>query len=194
MPCSQNIALRSSSSIVPTKADPSADPCHEEPMVGAYFSPKDRPTTAEVARFFDKVQITKSCWPCTDSLDGHGYGRLTFRGKRFQAHRFSYELFVGPIEAGKHVLHRKECSNRACVNPNHLYLGTNADNVRDRELWGKTSVGENNCNSKLTEEDVLTIRHLHKQKGFGYTKIARLFPVCHVNVGGICKRQYWKHI
>ena len=97
----------------------------------------DRPTTAGVARFFDNVRITKSCWLWMGYFDGNGYGCFGFRGGKVSSHRFSYQLFVGPIELGKYILHRRECGDRRCVNPNHLYMGTNADNVRDRELWGK---------------------------------------------------------
>lgn len=93
------------------------------------------PATAVVARFFDKVQITKSCWLWIGAKH-EGYGAFYFRGKTFRAHRFSYELFVGPIEQGKMVLHRRECDNPSCVNPNHLYMGTQVDNTRDMMMWG----------------------------------------------------------
>lgn len=99
----------------------------------------DKPTAKEFARFLDKVQITNSCWLWIASLS-NGYGRSGFRGKAMGAHRLFYELFVGPIEMGKYILHRKECGNRSCVNPHHLYMGTQKDNMRDMRLWGKPNM------------------------------------------------------
>ncbi len=109
-----------------------------------------KPTTAEVARFFDKVQITKHCWLWIGAIT-LGYGQLDFNGKTAKAHRFSYELFVGPIETGKMILHKRECGNRNCVNPHHLYMGTHADNMRDMVLWGKSAKNRVNRISNVQE-------------------------------------------
>ncbi len=154
----------------------------------------DKPTTAEIARFFDKVLITDSCWLWISALDKDGYGKLKFHQKQFQAHRFSYELFVGPIELGKYILHRKECGNRNCVNPHHLYMGTPADNVKDRQTWGKLVRGEDHGNARLSEKDVLDIRRIHKDKQITFKNTADLFGISPTYVGQIVSGKNWKHL
>lgn len=94
-----------------------------------------------LSHFLDKVRITRHCWLWIGYLNLKGYGLFFSEGKNIKAHRFSYEFFVGPIEPGKMVLHKRECNERSCVNPNHLYMGTHNDNVRDRELWGIPASG-----------------------------------------------------
>lgn len=151
-------------------------------------------TTKEIDFFFSHVRITKSCWLWLAPINSKGYGQFWRNKKRVQAHRFSYALFVGPIGLGKLILHRRECGNRNCVNPNHLYMGTNADNMRDMMLWGKATNGENNGYAKLSESDVFTIRKIHGDKRYGYTKSAELFGVSPTTIGLIVRRLRWKHI
>ena len=95
----------------------------------------------ETERFLNK--ITKSeglgpcgdCWEWTAGLDGKGYGAFAVKGRMVQAHKYSYSLFKGSIPDGLFVLH--SCDNRKCVNPKHLSLGTNADNVHDMLSKGR---------------------------------------------------------
>ncbi len=151
-----------------------------------------KPTTKEIARFFDKVQITKHCWLWTAALRC-GYGHFGFDKGTIVAHRFSYALFVRPIESGKQILHRRECGNRNCVNPHHLYMGTHADNIRDRIIWGKSLAGEAHGNSKLSEKDVLDIRRIHKDKRSGYKNTANLFGISAAQVGRIVLGRSWTY-
>ncbi len=153
----------------------------------------DKPTTAEVARFFDKVQITKHCWLWTGCIVG-GYGQFGFRGSIIRAHRFSYELFVGPIELEKHILHRRECGNRNCVNPHHLYMGTNDDNMRDKATWGNVAIGERHGQSKLSESDVISIRKIHKNTSQSYEDTAAIFGVDPTQISNIVRGIYWRHL
>ena len=89
------------------------------------------------------------CWNWRLSKDRLGYGRLKVQmGAResfryTSAHRYAYELFVGPIPDGKHVLHR--CDNRACCNPEHLFIGTHTDNMRDMHKKGRGPRGYKRC-------------------------------------------------
>lgn len=154
----------------------------------------DRPTTKEVARFLDKVRITKHCWLWIKPSLKRGYGGFNLNGRMIQAHRFSYELFVGPIDPGKQILHRRECGKPNCVNPHHLYMGTNDDNMRDLNTWGNPAIGERNGNSKLSENDILNIRKIHKNKRCGYKETAELFGVHPVHIGLIVRGLLWKHL
>lgn len=86
-----------------------------------------RPNVAD--RFLALVEEQDGCWPWLGHKDVEGYGRITVNGKRLGAARLSYERFVGPIPKGLHVLH--SCDNPGCVNPDHLRIGTHADNMRD---------------------------------------------------------------
>ncbi len=153
----------------------------------------NKPTTKEIVRFFDKVRITKHCWLWTGRIK-FGYGEFFYQYRMVRAHRLSYELFVGPIELGKHILHRRECGRRDCINPHHLYMGTNADNNRDRVLWGNFIFGEAHKNAKLTEKDVLSIRSLRKNRGYTYKILANMFGVGITLIHGIVKGQKWKQL
>jgi len=89
---------------------------------------------AVVERFWSAVRKGETCWEWTRSLDGGGYGRV-FDAKEFggreKAHRISWMLHFGPIPDGRVICHH--CDNTRCVRPDHLFIGTQADNARDRE-------------------------------------------------------------
>jgi len=87
-------------------------------------------------RFWAKVDRTDDCWLWTACRTTHGYGQFRpERSRGAQAHRVAWELTNGPIPAGMLVLHR--CDNPPCVNPAHLFLGTQSDNMRDMYAKGR---------------------------------------------------------
>ena len=80
-------------------------------------------------RLLNKVSIDKEpgCWNWKASIIKDGYGQFKFEGKMEDAHRVSYKVFIGPIPENLHVLHK--CDNPSCINPDHLFLGTQRDNA-----------------------------------------------------------------
>lgn len=83
----------------------------------------------EKARFWTKVEDTRTCWNWRSSFSRNGYGVFGFKGKSLKAHRVAYELVNGKIPQGLNVLHT--CDNPKCINPDHLWVGTQGDNVVD---------------------------------------------------------------
>jgi len=83
-------------------------------------------------RFFDNTIVSNGCWLWNGGVSDNGYGNMSVGGKKYLAHRISFELFVGPIPEGSMCLH--SCDNRSCVNPGHLRLGDSRDNHRDMAM------------------------------------------------------------
>lgn len=156
---------------------------------------REHPKGTLTKRFWDKVQIKhpNDCWEWTASKSPLGYGQIGAYGKTRPAHRVVWMLTVGPIPDGLCVLHK--CDNRSCVNINHLFLGTQQDNIADMISKGRnvSHPGERSGASKLTEQDVLSIRTLSRQ-GMTQTNIAKQFNVKQSQVSKIILRQFWKHI
>ena len=125
-----------------------------------------------------------------------GYGQACFEGKHPQAHRASYEIFVGPIPDGLHILHALHCPHRHCINPRHLYAGTNVQNMADKAALHRAPYGSSHCHAKLTELDVLRILELYHAPGSQHTPytLSKLFSVSDGTIKPIIKRQTWKHV
>lgn len=142
--------------------------------------------------FWDKVDKGPGCWTWTASRDLAGYGQFGFRRRVERAHRVSWILHNGEIPSGQKVLHR--CDNPPCVNPAHLFLGTQADNVRDMFAKGRnrTSRGEAVNTAKLTATQVLEILDLKGQAD--QVTIAAVYGVSRTLISEIHRRKVWKHL
>ena len=134
----------------------------------------------DVERFWSHVVKAEGCWLWALLPEqGTGYGQFRMKYKKYRAHRLAWEFTNGPISKGMHVLHH--CDVRMCVRPDHLWLGTNADNVADMLKKGRTTWGEFHRSSKLSAKQVLEIRaacgtqtQLIKRYGVGSAEISRI--------------------
>lgn len=114
------------------------------------------------------IEINENgCWIWKKYCLPYGYGRLRINDKMYLSHRLSWEGFNGDIPIGFHVCHK--CDTENCINPNHLFLGTDQDNSDDKIRKGRSKhlFGIDNPNSKLTENKVVEIRKLIDE---GYTQ------------------------
>ena len=146
--------------------------------------------------------IDQDCILWQGSRHTNGYGRLKIDGKSYKAHRLVWEAEYGPIPAGMNINHR--CDNPPCVNLDHLYLGTQKDNVQDaigrnrrpRFTYYGPEVrarGTRHGMSKLTDADVREIRALRSQ-GYSQQTIAEQFNVSQPLVSGILLGKAWQHV
>lgn len=144
-------------------------------------------------RFWAKVNKTKTCWLWTASKTWDGYGRIGVHTPKQwdRAHRISWEIHFGPIPPGLYVLHR--CDVRLCVNPDHLFLGTCAENLADMHEKGRSPRGARNGNAKLTEEAVTEIRR-RRAAGESLASVATRFGIHQNHVTAITTRRRWAHV
>jgi hypothetical protein len=145
----------------------------------------------------ERVQMVpwSGCWLWERALTGHGYGNAVRAvGNRrwwFAAHSLSYEAFVGPVPGRMMVRHR--CDVPACCNPDHLEVGTVADNHMDMVERGRSLRGARNHMSKLSESDVKCIVKMRAQ-GMIYRDIGERFGVSARAVGNVIRGDRWAHV
>lgn len=162
------------------------------------------------ARFMAKVETGAGCWGWDAAKTKFGYGQLRVARHCVPAHRLSWTFFRGPIPAGLCVLHR--CDNPPCCRPDHLFLGTKADNTADmiskgrrrgggpsgEKSWSRNNPdrlarGERCGAARLTEGDVQTIRHLY-DGGATLAEVGARFGVNLGTIWCIIHRKTWAHV
>lgn len=150
----------------------------------------------------ERSQREGSCRTWIGSKWKKGYGRLQigasnkepiYRGqKHWPVHRLSYLLFRGSIPDGMQVCH--SCDNRACINPEHLWLGTNVDNHKDKAKKGRSARGGSHPMAKLNEKQVSDIRLWYKSGKYTRDNLTSIFPVSRSMINKILSNTYWKHL
>lgn len=152
----------------------------------------NRGKTPDVDRFWQRVDkdAPNGCWEWTGTIGHYGYGEFSVGGKPRRVHRWAYELLVGPIPAGLFICHK--CDNRRCVNPDHLFIGTAADNNADMRSKGRDGKchGEAHPHTRLTQAEVDEMRQL-RAEGATTTDLARQFGVHNSTVSRICRFEQW---
>lgn len=141
-------------------------------------------------RFMKKVEPVPEagCWLWTGSLFYNGYGQVHHLNRPVGAHRLSWLFHKGAIPDDMQVLHR--CDVRSCVNPDHLWLGTHGDNMRDMVRKGRNPKGTGRFSVKLTESGVRYIRRSKKQQ----KALAKMFGVGQSAISDIQLHKTWKHV
>jgi hypothetical protein len=173
------------------------------------FRPMSKPgSKSDLERFYEKVmpEPMSGCWLWLGSLGG-GYGIIRVNGKIIKAHRFSYEEHKAPIPTGLFVCHH--CDNPPCVNPAHLFVGTQSDNLLDAGRKMRTGMqrypekshfkthkinysrGESHGLSKLTQRNADDIRMLHRA-GTKRIELSRLFGVAPTTISDVIKGRTWR--
>ncbi len=150
---------------------------------------------ATLERFLSRVDQRPDseggCWLWIGGRWNHGYGYFKIGDIMLSAHRLSYELFVATIPAAHVVCHR--CDTPLCVNPDHLWTGTQGENIADCVGKGRSTAGERNAGAVLTDRDVRDIR-VRRANGEGRKALAGAYGVSGRQITAICKREAWAHV
>jgi hypothetical protein len=144
-------------------------------------------------RFWANVDRSGKCWLWTGPLRSRKdpYGVLVFHEKKHAAYRLSYELAHGPIPDGLLVCHH--CDNPRCVRPEHLFLGTCADNNADKAVKFRGIRGEQHHRARLTEQEVLAIRQNYAA-GVPVRTLVALYNTPKGTIKDVVRRTTWKHL
>jgi len=153
-------------------------------------------------RFLSYVEQGDGCWLWIGGkFQGRGYGQFRIGARKVRAHRASWERHNGQVPEGLCVCHR--CDNPSCVRPDHLFLGTHADNAADRDAKSRgtkgrkrpeaASHGVHNPAAKLNEAEVLSIRRL-RAKGLTYRSIAERHGISVSEARNVASRRTWRMV
>lgn len=147
----------------------------------------NKPTDEERFMSFVYIDKTTNAWLWTGGLTSNGYGQFWAKGKSISAHRYAYIMRYGKITKGMCVCHKYENLGRHNVNPEHLFLGTTADNMIDSANKNRIAFGENNGSSVLIESDIEEIR-TSELKG---CELAVKFNVTDTTITHIRRGHHW---
>jgi hypothetical protein len=157
----------------------------------------DHLLVGDAARFWNKVIKTDGCWIWTGqrSQSSLRYGKFNYcvlhKQKTISAHRFSYLITYGSISEAECVRHT--CDNPICVRPDHLIIGTQADNINDKVIRNRQAKGESHGSAKLNSDKIREIRTLFSM-GKKVSEIADLYQMGKTTVSDIIKGRTWKHV
>jgi len=144
-------------------------------------------------RVWRHVSKTAGCWLWTGGVTRHGYGRFyPSHGRYVLAHRYVWTLTRGALTPAECLLHR--CDVPACVNPDHLFVGTKTDNAADRDAKQRQARGERVNNAKLTAATVAHIRSEYTGKYGQRVALMRRYSIGSSAFHSIITRQTWRHI
>lgn len=163
----------------------------------AFARGKLRPNRDVEAQFWKLVEKTDTCWIYRGTIDHYGYGVINILHKQVKAHRYAYELQIGPIPEGHDVLHH--CDNPPCVRGVHLFTGTQADNNADSQSKGRHYVpsgmkGEQHPMAKVTEVQVLAMRSRYALGGVLQKELAAEYGISKYQASQILLRKTWRHL
>jgi predicted XRE-type DNA-binding protein len=151
-------------------------------------------------KFMERVEFDPmtSCWLWAGPTAAGGYGYQRYEGRVQKTHRISWALHNGYMPP-RHIKVCHRCDTPACVNPDHLWLGTQADNVAD--MWakgrGKPPVpkrGSANPMAVLDEEQVWAIRHMIRNGSFTQPQIREAYGVSQMTINRIARFETWPHV
>ena len=141
------------------------------------------------------LKTSCGCWLWLGKTNAQGYGKIKIHGKYFSVHRVLYEVYKQVIFSGMNICH--VCDIPSCCNPEHLFQGTQADNMKDMDRKGRRSpyspAGESNPKAKLTRTAVKYIKTLNKTNMFTHKEIAANFGVTRSTISRICRGDGWKN-
>lgn len=154
----------------------------------------------DIDRFFRNIKPPdndiEDCWLWSGYLDKDRYGELYIDSKNIKhirSHRFSWEYFIGQIPVDKQILHK--CDNPPCVNPNHLFIGTQQDNKNDEISKKRHAFGQKQGASILTDNDVKKIiEETLIRKHISIFDIANAYNVHHSTINNIIQEYRWTHV
>lgn len=144
--------------------------------------------------FVEPVYTPSKCWNWIGSKNRKGYGMFRFQGRSMASHRASWIINFGAIPNGMNSLHH--CDNTSCVNPKHLFLGTQNENVWDMMLKGRSrkANGSENAKAKLNEAKVAQILKLWASGAMGCIAIGNVFKVSEATIRDVVYRKSWRHV
>lgn len=152
-------------------------------------------STIDKQRFCSKLSIDEiaQCWIWQGSKNGNGYGAFWLGRQNKPAHRISLQIFTGiKLHYYDTVMHK--CDNPMCVNPSHLQIGNQKDNMHDMIAKNRKVVGEA-CNfSKINEETVRTIRAEYKTGTIKQNRLAEKYNLSQTNISDIIRNNIWRHV